>query len=136
MKKKKKKKNGLNVNPFTQLKYIIYLYELIFLTVNSKGEVTVKWIVYLKMKSLSLFPLRLFQSWIYFFVLLNTNVDIWQNVYDLTEIAAHLHYFVFIFQMMKYPIIDYSNVFGYRHSSKYLPLCSAEQRNLYSIITT
>ncbi len=63
------------------------------------------------------------------FVLLNTNEDILNNVGN----RAVLDHSIF------FPTMEINDALkqpGYKLSSKYLPLCSAEQRNSYRVGTT
>jgi len=67
-----------------------------------------------------LLTLKLFQTCVNFFLLLNTNKDIFKLVINqLMGHIGHIH-----------------QLFGYPYYSKYLLLCSAEERNEYMFGTT
>ena len=70
-----------------------------------------------------------------FFLLLNTKEDILKNVSNQTVDGPHwLPYLFSLYYGLE--VNDAHQLFSYPYSSKYLPFCSAEERNSYRFETT
>jgi len=86
----------------------------------------IKGIVHPKMSILSSF-VRFFQTCMSFFLLLNTNEDILKNVGKWTVDGLHC----LPWKKNTMEVNGAHQLFSYWHSSKYLRLCSTEERNSY-----
>jgi len=103
---------------------------LALLSQELKGYFTQKWsfikeIGHLTIKSHHLLILRLFQTCMHVFLLLNTE-DILKDMGDKTPLVS-----IFCFYTME--VNGGPQWFSYKHSSKYLILCSTEKKKFIKV---
>jgi len=98
----------------------IQLVKILYNYCNKKKNVGIVWIGIVE-NEMKILTLKLFQTCVNFFLLLNTKDDILKNVSNQTVDGPSMVFLFFFFQTME---VKWANrLFGYPYSSKYHLLC-------------